>query len=326
MKLKKLNISSQLLILLLAGLVMGFMLQMAQAQTLNPGQSLNQAQVIQTNVPGTSLGDTLRTNTTLGYYHQFLGPTVSGPNGETYNVFVEGKSPYQSFHAANLRYAITPDWAMGVSLAATTAYGDSVTDSKTGYKTTNLRDEFYNARAFVALPAFKTKLGSLFTTVSYEAPTSVVSRRNDMQYGGVLAQSFAIALPSIKWTAGVSWQYYRMVYKNNIQNVAANAYFQGSVPEKIARQTTIVSGGPYMTYRHNDNWGMNSSMIFDWDQRGKQTGTASFNNNLPDRARLGVSYFPTKFKQIANVGIFTQALVKYTAETHAVGAEFALKF
>jgi len=67
-------------------------------------------------------------------------------------------------------------------------------------------------------------------------------------------------------------------------------------------------------------------MIFDWDQRGDQTGTGSFNNNLPDRARLGVSYFPTRFKQIANVGIFTQSLIKYTADTHTMGAEFALKF
>jgi hypothetical protein len=326
MRTKKTSVSSQLLILLLAGLVMGFMLQMAQAQTLNLGQSLNQAQVLQTNVPRASLGDTLKSNTSLGYYHQFLGPTVSGPNGETYNVFVEGKSPYQSFHAANIRYSINSNWAVGATLAATTAYGDSVTNRQTGFKTTNLRDEFYNARAFVSLPAFKTKLGSLFTTVSYEAPTSVVSRQNDMQYGGVIAQSFAFSLPSVKFTAGVSWQYYRMVYKDNVQNIPANAYFQGSVPEKIARQTTIVSGGPYMTYRHNDNWGMNSSMIFDWDQRGNQTGTGSFNNNLPDRARLGVSYFPSKLKQIANVGLFTQALVKYTSGTHAVGAEFALKF
>ena len=314
MKLKKINVSSQLLILLLAGLVMGLMLQMAQAQ------------VLQTQAPGQTLGETLMKNTSLGYYHQFLGPTVGGPNGETYNVFVEGQSPYQSFHAANIKYTFNSDWAMGVSLAATTAYGDSVTNKKTGYETNNLRDEFYNARAFVSLPSYTTSVGTLFTTISYEAPTSVVSQRDNMQYGGVLAQSFAIKLPSMKWTAGISWQYYRMVYKDNVQSRPANYYFPGSVPEKIARQTTILSGGPYMTYRHNDNWGINSAMIFDWDQRGNQTGTASFNNNLPDRARLGISYFPSKIKQIANVGIFTQGLVKYTDATHAVGAEFALRF
>jgi hypothetical protein len=314
MKLKKINVSSQFLILLLAALVMGIMLQVAQAQ------------VIQTEMPKASFGETLRKNTSLSYYHQFLGPTVGGPNGETYNVFVEGNSPYQSFHAANLRYTFNSDWAMGVSIAAVTAYGDSVTNQQTGFVTTNARDEFFNARAFVSLPAYKTAIGTLFTTVSYEAPTSVVSQRDEMKYGGVLAQSFAFSLPSAKFSAGVSWQYYRMAYKENIQTRAADYYFPGSVPEKNARQTTIVSGGPYMTYRHNDNWGMNSSMIFDWDQRGNQTGTASFNNNLPDRARVGVSYFPSKFKQISNVGIFTQALVKYTTATQAIGGEFSLKF
>ena len=294
------------------------MLQMAQAQT--------RGQVFQTELPKPSVGETLMKNTSLGYYHQFLGPTVSGPNGETYNVFVEGKSPYQSFHAANLRYTINSDWAMGVSLAAVTAYGDSVTNQQTGFTTTNERDEFFNARAFVSLPSLKTKLGSLFTTISYEAPTSVASKRTDMQYGAVLAQSFAFSLPSPKWGAGLSWQYYRMFYKQNVQSFPANSSFPGSSPYTTALQTTIVSGGPYMTYRHNDNWGMNSSMIFDWDQKGKQTGTASFNNNLPDRVRLGVSYFPSKIKQIASIGIFTQALVKYTTGTQAIGGEFSLKF
>jgi hypothetical protein len=314
MKLRKNTVSSQLLIMILAGLVMLFMLQVAQAQTL------------QTELPGSTLGSRIRQNTSLSYYHQFLGPTVGGPSGETYNVFVEGNSPYQSFHAGSIRYTVNPDWAFGLGMGATTAYGDSVTNQQTGTKTANLRDEFYNARAFVSVPALRTPVGTLFTTVSYEAPTSVVSRRDNMQYGGVLAQSFALALPNMKFSAGVSWQYYRMFFKENVETRGANYYFPGSVPEKIARQTTIFSGGPYMTYRHNDNWGINSSMIFDWDQRGDQTGTGSFNNNLPDRARLGVSYFPTRFKQIANVGIFTQSLIKYTADTHTMGAEFALKF
>jgi hypothetical protein len=314
MKLKKSNIASQFLILLLAGLVLGLMMQMAQAQ------------VLQTQLPQESLGETLRKNTSLSYYHQFLGPTVGGPSGETYNVFVEGNSPYQSFHAAALKYTFNSDWAVGASMAAITAYGDSVVDRKTGFENRNLRDEFYNVRLFVSLPSLKTSLGTLFTTVSYEAPTSVVSRLDNMQYGGVLAQSFALALPSPKWTAGVAWQFYRMVFEENVQNIPANFYFNGSTAVKIDRQTTIVSGGPYMTYRHNDNWGMNSSIIFDWDQRGDETQTTEFNNNLPDRARLGISYFPSRLKQIANVGIFTQGLLKYSSETHAVGGEFALKF
>ena len=308
MKLKKLNFSSQLLILLLASLVMGLMLQLAQAQ------------VVQTEMPQRSLGRTLLDNTSLTYYHQFLGPTVAGQSGETYNVFQESRSPYQSFHAANLRFTINPSWSFGASLAAVNAYGDTVTNQQTGYKSnTKVRDEFFNARAYITLPTFDITPGSLFTTISYEAPTSVFSRENDMRYGLVLAQSFAFNIPDKKWSSGLMWQYYRMYYKQNVVP-AQNGYLS------FARQTTILSGGPYVTYRHNDHWGLNSSMTFDWDQRGDQTGTSSLNNNLPDRARVGFSYFPSKLKQIASVGIFTQGLIKYTSDTHAVGGEVALKF
>jgi len=126
------------------------------------------------------------------------------------------------------------------------------------------------------------------------------------------------------------WQYYRVAYEQNVVNYPAGHLFNNSFgkskPYSEAYRTTTVSGGPFFTYRHNDHWGMNSLVALDWDQQGKQAGTSSYNNNLPHRARVGVSYFPSKIKQIANVGVFTQALLKYTTNTHAVGAEFARKF
>jgi hypothetical protein len=319
MKLKKINFASQLLILLLAGLVMGLMLQIAQAQTQAQPQ-------VQTEMPQRSLGDSIRQNTTLGYYHQFLGPTVGGTGGETYAPFLEARSPYQSFHAANLSYKMNTDWSIGVSIAASNAYGNSASNQQTGDRDKVLRDEFFNARLNLGLPTLVTKLGTLFTTISYEHPTSVVAREEKMKYGGVLAQSFAFKLPNIKYTAGLMWQYYRVTYDKNVETYPADHLFQGSTPYTVARRTTIVSGGPYVTYRHNDKWGMNSLLALDWDQQGKQAGTGSYNNNLPHRARVGVTYFPSKLKQISSVGLFTQGLVKYTASSHAVGAEFALKF
>lgn len=316
MKLKNTALTSQLLIILLAGFVLSFMLQMASAQSF-PNQ---QAQVIQTDVSQQTLRQRVLSNTSISYYHQILGPTLSGAGGETYNVFQESRSPYQSFHAANIRHQLNNNWAFGLSMAAVNAYGDTVTNQQTGIKSdTTVRDEFFNARAFISTPNLLTPVGTLFTTISYEAPTSVFSRTNNMRYGAVLSQSFAFKLTSTKWTAGLMWQYYRMVYEQNVVP-PQNGYLS------LARQTTILSGGPYLGYRVNDRWGLNSSLTFDWDQRGNQTGTSSFNNNLPDRARVGVSYYPTKMKQIANVGVFTQSLIKYTADTQAIGAEVAVKF
>jgi hypothetical protein len=307
---------------------MGLMLQMAQAQSMPNNQTQvtqsPSAQVLQIDMPQRSFGDRLLENTTLNYYTQFLGPSLGGNGGETYNVFIEGRSAYQSFHAASLRYQFNSDWAMGASLAATNSYGDSTSNIQTSND--KVRDEFYNARLFVNTPSLMTRAGTLFTTVSYEAPTSIVSRKNDMRFGYVLAQNFALKLDSFKLSTGVSWQYYRMVYNENVKSYPKNHLFPGSLPYSEARQTTIVSGGPYLNYRFNDKWGMTSSLIFDWDQRGKQTNTQSYNNNLPDRARLGFSYYPTKFKQISNVGLFTQSLLKYTRDTQVVGAELAAKF
>ena len=316
MKLKKLTVSSQLLILLLAATVMGFMLQVAHAQGQMP---YAQGQVLQTNMPQKSLGRTLMQNTSLNYYTQFLGPTVGGPGGQSYNVYQEANTPYQSFHAANLRYQFNADWAAGVSLAAVNAYGETVTSQQNGNKSTMLRDEFFNARAFINVPAYRSDLGTLFTTFAYEAPTSVVARKDEMKYGLVLSQSYAIKLPSIKWTAGLAWQYYRAFYNENVVP-PQNGYLS------YARQTTIVNAGPYAAYRFSDAWGATSSVTFDWDQRGNQTGTGSFNNNLPDRARVGISYYPTKIKQIQNIGLFTQGLLKYTAASQALGMELAASF
>jgi hypothetical protein len=320
MKIKRSNVSSQLLIIIMAALVLMLMLQFAQAQTSGS------TQVLRMDMPQKSVLGKLRENTTFNYYHQFLGPTLSGRGGQSYNVFQEARTPYQSFHAMSLAYRVNPDWAMGVSVAAVNAYGETTTSQQNGDQGQMLRDEFFNARAFVNTPALATPIGTLFTTLSYEAPTSVVARRDEMLFGAVLTQSFAFKLPSVKWTSGLMWQYYRAFYNENVVTRPANYYFPGSLPERNARQTTIVSGGPYLAYRFNDRWGMNSSVTFDWDQRGDQTGTQSYNNNLPNRARLGVTYYPTRIKQIANVGIFTQGLLNYTTDTQAVGGEFALKF
>lgn len=310
MKLKTKNVSGQFLILILAAIILSIMVQVAQAQ------SSNQSLMIQN--PQRSVMRKALSDTTLNYYTQFLGPTVKGA-GPSYNVFQEAFTPYQNFHSLNLRYKINTDWAVGASLAASNSYGETVSSQQNGDRSKMMRDEFYNARLFLSVPSFKTDFGTLFTTVSYEFPTSVVARTDDMKFGLVLSQSFAFKMPSLKWTSGLLWQYYRAFYEENVVP-PRNGY------ASWARQTTIVNFGPYLGYRFNDRWGVNSSVTFDWDQRGKQTGTGSFNNNLPDRARLGVSYYPTTIKQISNVGLFTQGLLKYTPETQVVGAELALSF
>lgn len=344
MKIKRSSLSSNILILVLAGFMILIMLNAAQAQSNDPNnfnqgnllaqrnsqnQYLQQGQVLQQAMPQKSLAQRLWENTSLSYYQQFLGPTAAGNGSETYNVFQEGidapnsgRAPLQSFHAVNLRHQINTDWAFGATLSASNGYTKEVQNKdKDGFNFTNRPDtEFFNARAYVSLPALTFTGATLFTTFSYEAPTSSISKDLDMKYGLVLSQSLAFHMPDLRWTAGIMGQVYRMYYKNNVQAPP----FVGGKP--TAMQTMIVSGGPYVNYRFSDRWMLGSIVTLDWDQRGVQSGSREFNNNLPHRGRVNLTYFPQQLKYLKSVGLFTQTLLKFRPDTTAFGADFSVRF
>ncbi len=306
------------------------------AQSINQsslqGQLSTQSQNVQVTIPKKTLGKRILENTSLTYYQQFLGPTASGSTSETYNVFQEGidspgsgKAPLQSFHAFNLRYQINSDWAIGSTFSAVNGYTSEVENrDRNGGKFNNAPDAvFFNARAYLSLPSIKFSAGTLFTTLSYEHPTSNISQDDEMRYGLVAAQSFAFNLPSLKWNAGLTGQIYRIYYKNNIK---APPFPESLGGRPTPLQTMIVSGGPYANYRFNDFWMLGSVVTFDWDQRGEQTSTMKFNNNLSNRARLNLTYFPQKIKYLQSVGLFSQALLDFSPETTAIGADMAVRF
>ncbi len=307
------------------------------AQVNNQGsyQAQNQTvpgQVIQRSLPRKDLARRLIDNTSLSYYQQFLGPTPVGSGSETYNVFQEGidspgtgRAPLQSFHALNLRHQITQDWAIGTTLSAVNGYTREVrNENDKGEVYTNTSDWlFFNARAYVNVPSLALSFGTLYTTLSYEHPTSNISKDDEMRWAWVVAQSFALNLPSVNWSAGLMGQVYRMYYQNNVKAPPFPVEFGGR-PTPL--QTMIVSGGPYVNYRFSDRWMLGSVVTFDWDQRGVQSSTQDFNNNLSDRARLTLSYFPQKIPFLKSVGLFTQTLLKFRPETSAIGADLTLRF
>ncbi len=327
---KTTTMSSQILILILAGLVLSLMVQFAQASdnnltsnnnlvanagNNNINQTSNQTQILQVQMPQKSLKRKLMEDTSFSYYYQLLGPTVAGGFNETYNVFQEGAAPIQSFQAMNLRHQIDSNWSVGASLAFSDGYGKDVV-TKEGY-VNSAATEFYNARAYVGIHPIRTRFVNIYPTLMYEAPTSSLSRQQNMKYGGVAAANFAANLPSYKWSTGLLTQYYRTYYNNNVQQKP------GYDPVNI--QTTIFNVSPYLSYRFNDAWMLGGLATFDWDQRGNQTGSSKWNNNLPDRFRITGTYFP-RIKYLASVGLFTQALMNYTKETTVLGGEFTLRF
>lgn len=336
----KQNVSSQFLILALAALVIVFMIQVAKAESdaqstklaqsnlgqsrFGVGQSEGPGQVLQIKMPQKNLARRILESTTLTYYHQFSGPTMSGGT-ETYNVFQEGvdiersgRAPLQSFHAANLRFQLSEKWAIGASIAAANGYTGEV-ENRGGVVNTP-EQEWFNARAYVVLPPVPFKYGTFFTTLSYEAPTSNISKEDDMKWGWVLNETLAFNLPNKKWSAGLMGQYWRAYYGHS-KNVKPPA--PGYMPTQL--QTVIVSGGPYASYRFNDHWGLGSVVTFDWDQRGVQTDSKEFNNNLPHRGRINLTYYPS-IKYVSNVGLFATGPLKFRPDTTALGADFGLKF
>jgi hypothetical protein len=310
----------------------------------NSNQNIPRGSVLSIKMPQRSLMRKLKEDTTLTVYQKFLGPTAAGRSDQTYNVFQasgsgpeqkSGRAPIQSFHAANLRHQINSDWAVGASLAATKGYAAAVTNKNGDINAP--KDQFFNARAYVSIPSLNTRLGSLFTTLSYEAPTSIISRQEDMRYGWVVAQTFSFKLPSFKWSAGLNGQIYRMYYQNNVKTTPVRFTGDGPLKGQICTlcspnvqdmQTLILSIGPYVNYQLNDHWLTGSALIFDWDQHGSQAATTHFNNNLPHQGRAFLTYFPSgaMLKNLASVGVFTQTILKFRPDTTAFGAEFTLRF
>lgn len=263
----------------------------------------------------------------LGYYQQFLGPTLAGPSSETYNVYQEGmdtprsgRAPLQSFHTLSLRYRMSELWAVGASIAATNGYSKEV-QNRQGV-VNNGDTTFYNSRVSLFIPNLTSRIGTFFTTLSAELPTSEIAKENEQRGGWVVSETLSFALPSYKWSAGISGQVYRTYYENS-QRVATLPNGERSMPQQL--QTMIITVSPYVNYRFNDKYQLGSTVVMDWDQRGYQENSGEFNNNLPHRARLTGTYFPT-VKYLSSVGLFTQALVKFRPGTTAVGGELALNF
>jgi hypothetical protein len=293
-------------ILLMAILVLGAMNE-TSAQT----QAQNQNNQIQ--APNTNPFKTFAQNFKLNYYLQVLGPSPALPADQTYNVFVESKSPLQTFHALSIVYKLPKDFALSASFAGIQHFSSSVDTPNGKVENDSL---MFNPRLNLMLPAMKTNPINFYHTLSYEFAANNLSRDANMKRGYVFSQNMAFNLPyTSKFMAGFLTQAIRYEYEENTQ-VQCN----GCTP--VSLQTVIVSTGPYVNYRLSDKWLATSLLTFDWDQRGDQTGTTNFNNNLPNRWRLGVKYFPAS-SWVTHIGLFTQGLLKASDETTVLGGDFS---
>jgi len=264
-----------------------------------------------------ALWKTLAEKLSLAYYFSLMGPSPGLPSDQTYNVFLEGNSPLQTFHAFNLRWQFNPDWAMGATLSGIHHFTGPV-ETDEGFTNDNTA-ELFNARIYLATPGIDVGFARAFHTFAIELPTTPGSRNDELKFGAVISQSLVFALPPSRFTAGWTTQFIRYRYAR----ATLPPPFVGGLPTPL--QTTLITMGPYANFQLAPQWQIASVVSFDWDQRGNETDTTELNNNLPDRARLALNYF-FQTAPFTHVGVYTQALTKPTLDTTIVGFDFSLKF
>ncbi|MBY0516306.1 MAG: hypothetical protein K2P81_05325 [Bacteriovoracaceae bacterium] len=271
----------------------------------------------QTRVEDSALWRKFTDQFSLSYYVSMMGPTLNGPMNQTYNVFLDGRSPIQLFHGINLRWQFDPKWAVGFTAAGVQHITKSVTDKGV---VNNNNSSMFNSRAYLATPPVELgPVATMFNTFAIEFPTTPGSVENEMKYGLVLSQSLTFKLPPSPLTAGWLTQLIRYKYRR----ATLPPPFIGGLPTPL--QTTLITTGPYFNYQLAPQWQIASLLSFDWDQRGSQTDTLRFNNNLHDRVRLAINYF-FQTKPFTHVGLYTQALTNYSQATTIIGLDFSLKF
>jgi hypothetical protein len=268
------------------------------------------AQANQTRFEDKSFWKKLTQEVSLSYYVALMGPTITGPEMETYNIFLEGRGPMQTFHAMNLRWQFNSRWAVGTTLAGIHHIN---TDKRRNDNT------LFDSRVYLATPGIDLGFARMFNTFSLELPTTQISRDNELKYGLVLSQAISFKLPPSRFSSGWLSQIIRYTYERK----TLPPPFPGGFATDL--QTTLVTTGPYLNYQLSSQWQIASLLSFDWDQRGSQQDTLRFNNNLEDRVRLALNYF-FQTKPFTHVGFYTQATTKLRDDKTIIGLDFSLKF
>jgi hypothetical protein len=253
----------------------------------------------------------------LGYYFSLMGPSPALPADQTYNVFLEDKGPQQTFHSLNLRWQFAAQWAMGITLSGVHHHTSPV-KTEQGFINDNNRTMF-DSRVYLAVPSIDIGFAYVFNNFALEVPTTPISRDNEMKFGMVLSQTISVRNMPKKFSTGWLTQLIRYEYKRS----TLPPPFVGGLSTPL--QTTLLTTGPYLNYQLAEQWQIASILSFDWDQRGNQTDTLEFNNNLPDRFRLALNYF-FKTKPFTHVGIYTQTNTKPRDDNTIVGLDFSLLF
>lgn len=295
-------------------------------------------------------------NFSVGYFVNISGPTLSDLNANyTYSRFQSGKTwdnkheldpriNLNYFNSFSLKFKINNYVSASYSYSFENVLSKEVTyrerysycqnDSSTNqckkdddgfylpgegyYDVINKRKEvqsFYNQRIGLFFSNFlDTNLMGFSSGITLELPTTELSRNDQMNFALVLTPSVYFKNIQAPHHVGIRSEF----IKNSYQQYVIKGANGANARSMRSFQVTL---SPYYNYSFSQKLQFKSSLTFDWDQKGNQTGF-DFNDNMDDVYRVGLGY---SFNNKISSDLYIEgALSKISTSRSFIGASLSV--
>lgn len=277
-------------------------------------------------------------NIKFNYFAKYLGPSLGSgyDKGQTFDRFNSGQNYtggnneprganeiYQSFRLGYqfkdfsvLSYGVT--FQQDLHEAQGKAYDKNKQQIQTnqyrkGYSDNNHRISYWR-------PLYSNKTFFVSASLYYEIPTTKSSKANNMQFGTGVQPTIGFYTSNPNIMTGMNFSLERDFYRDNEIDVYFDNGAKSDFPTRY--QTARFAFSPYFNYALTDKTTLKSSLVFDWDQKGNEAGSMTFNSNMVDIMVLGAGH---RFTKNLAADIFVEAaLEEMSLNRSAVGASLTL--
>jgi len=249
-----------------------------------------------------------------GYSISFMGPRLSGPREETYNIYLPDVSGVQAFHSIQLGYQVWPDLQIG--------FGESIVQNliegvrgETGivhHRSVDALDPYL----YLSMPRlFRIPGWSVLTTATLSLPVTDASSEAARITSITFAQSWGV-LTGSRWRLGFD------VFLNP-------QFYSDPLPEGFQdRQTFYASAGPMAGLELLPAVLLRLDAHFTVEHRAPDPrGFWTLGPGLPDTTRMTLAWSPQSERVFSSVSLYFQSLIREpSSRTSIVGAGMSLGF
>ncbi|NDG84397.1 MAG: hypothetical protein EBX52_05075 [Proteobacteria bacterium] len=249
-----------------------------------------------------------------GYSVSLMGPRLSGPREETYNIYLPDVSGVQAFHSIQLGYQIRPDLQIGFGESIVQNLIDGVRGESgiVHHRSFDALDPYL----YLTLPRlFRIPGWSVYTTATLSLPITDASYDAARITSITLAQSWGLL-------TGSRWRFGFDVFLNP-------QFYSDPLPEGFQdRQTFYASFGPMAGYEILPDLLLKVDSRFTVEHRSPDSrGFWDLGSGLPDTARMSLAWAPQSERVYSSVSLYYQTLVwEPSNRTSILGAGMSLGF